>query len=295
MYAETLKRNLKLLKDSKAVVFVVDSPMILSGTGMKIIDIKKLESYRWSLNKIEPTAFRALLVNALRGNEPTEFTGVDHLQRLIHRSRGDFSSMIQTMTVKSRLPEKRREFVAGLVNWLLTSGLESELEKYMKDTLAKDHQTLEDLKEFFNTETGKDAIKVFGMVNSFRTGSFSKATEGLRDKGKKDVVKATKKNMAAERARARKEAEKAKKRTGSPPYDKICQGTTIHPFDVKFLLRSYGSQFDYTKLSSREAQKDSIESAVLADETLEGIVASETDQLQAILDMEMEFDMEDTI
>lgn len=208
-------QNLENLLESKAVVFIIESPIILAQAKIEMLDAHTKDNISWTLSTVDYNKFEQVMFEGLRTKTMVDIgaLSLNIVPTLIHNARGSLTQMLLNMTATCKVPEKRRDITRTYVDWLLSKSdfgtLHQRLSQY-----GIDAPTLDKIGRWLNSQHGAQARKIFSAISVLL-------------KEKKPVN-----------------------------YDKLCAGSTVEPFDVKYLLRhARGAEYTNVNLDSSELFK----------------------------------------
>lgn len=258
IHLQSYLNNQRKLEDSRAMVVIFDTAIVLGNAQIETLDAHSMGGYRWSMRAIEEGTFRSRMVKGLKNKEGVSIEHqVSLLQNLIDQRKGDLSSFIQKITMQSRIPERRRDIQQVFVYWLLVESSDIGKLRARLEALQMEEESIQESIDFFETEVGIDAIKVFKGIQACR----ARVTKPNKNKGKK----------AAQKIVRRKQI--------SVPYEKLCKDTQISVFDAKYLMKAYRQTIVSLNVTSKDAQKQNLESRK------EEVVADDVAALNKIGDM----------
>ena len=198
---DVFKQNIANI--GKQCVVVFDSPMLLETALIPVVDAISKDGVRWFLNHLDYEHFRVEFVKLLRGEyKVNPDMSAKLIPNLLQRVKGSLTSMLLNLTMKSRVPEKRRAITFSYIVWLLSGESLQSLQNRL-ERLGLDDEAIAKLVEWFNTEDGQQARKIFVTIN----------------------------------------------------YDALCKGTSVEPFDVKYLLKHVRSLGTLNKLDSTSVEE----------------------------------------
>lgn len=208
---DVFKQNINNI--GKQCVVVFDSPMLLETALIPVVDAISKDGVRWFLNHLDYEHFRVEFVKLLRGEyKVNPDMSAKLIPNLLQRVKGSLTSMLLNLTMKSRVPEKRRAITFSYIVWLLSGESLQSLQNRM-ERLGLDDEAIAKLVEWFNTEDGQQARKIFVTIKD-------KQVEGK-----------------------------------AINYDALCKGTSVEPFDVKYLLKHVRSLGTLNKLDSTSVEE----------------------------------------
>ena len=208
---DVFKQNIEHI--GKQHVLVFDSPMLLETALIPVVDAISKDGVRWFLNHLDYDHFKVELIKLLKGMYKVDpDMSATLIPNLLNRAKGSLTSMLLNLTMKSKVPEKRRAITFSYIVWLLNgesvATLQDRLEK-----LGLDEEAIAKLADWFNTEAGQQARKIFVSI-------------------------------------------KDKQMQGKPiNYDALCKGTSVEPFDIKYLLKHVRSLGTLNRLDSTSVQE----------------------------------------
>lgn len=239
---QMLRRYMDKLKESNAVVIVFDGVVPLGSANICLLDAFTTNSYRWQLSLLNENIFKARLDLNIKGLEShLDFKDVELLPKMIKSKLGDFSSFVQTLVMLSKEPEQRARTQHILIKHLYSRvfNIDVVVEELLEIVGDKN---ISMVTNFFQTPVGMDAIRVFGSMYA-HVYPPKKAGEG---KGKLKMSEI--KKIINKKPRA-------------IPYDKVCKGSLITPFDAQYMMKAYNKASSYME-TTRVNVKDSHQNMV---------------------------------
>lgn len=220
-----LMNNREALEEIDAVVFVFDNPIVLTQANIPILDAINSGNYRWTYHNLTYDAFVAKLregLNSKEGGKTVEKLTLDIVPRLLEQRQGVISHTLINLTYECRVPEKRRDITRAYARWLFSSDPIESLINELLD-IGVDRQSIKRVEAVFESEKGIEARKVCAEITRMRTKAQRKKATG-------------------------------KPSTVSINYEKLCAGTSVEVFDLKYITQAVAkASQDMTAKSSRDA------------------------------------------
>ena len=170
MTFKSMVSNLKALNLSNAIVFVFDSPLLLSSNGIEMLDaIVNKDMTKYKFVNFTGDAFEKCLDYTLKLDSNTIFkpanTGSTESYLLYNRGEGEsITQMLLTITLLAS-DEFKKRITVTLVRWLLDKDrcIES-LIKSMDDCIEPESMVV--LDKFLSSNSGRKVIAVFDDIRN---------------------------------------------------------------------------------------------------------------------------------
>lgn len=165
-----LTEHLNVLNKMQCVVIVLDSPIVLSQAKIPVIDAITNDHLRWSFKRLDEDEFILHLRAALNNKQKyrLENTDFDLVPKLLYHARGSLTQMLLNITMRCRVPHRRREITTAYIRWLLSDYDIGHLIQQLEDIDLDDH-TIDILVDWFKSDEGAQARLICRKIGQLKS------------------------------------------------------------------------------------------------------------------------------
>lgn len=148
------------LDKSKAVVFLFDSPVVLSQANVPIMDAREASYLSWAKLATRPKAFMDKLTAMLKSRKQFNVSSLNLELDLITdllASQGSITQTILTVTMACKSTGQRQRATRAFIDWLVSGKTADSLIDHLAANRVKVHESLTNVVEWFNSDAGLEA------------------------------------------------------------------------------------------------------------------------------------------